>query len=104
MVNGSIIFKGFSEKEKVRKIFEILGTPTEKTYPMYMEYSGWKEDNWEVYYGKNLKEVLPTLDDNGIDLLKKLLELDPEKRILSTEALEHPFFKDLDEETKKMYE
>ena len=104
MVNGSIIFKGFSEKEQVRKIFEILGTPTEKTCPKYMEYSGWKDDNWEVYYGKDLKEVLPTLDDNGIDLLKKLLELDPEKRILSTEALEHPFFKDLDEETKKMYE
>ena len=104
MVNGSILFKGFSEKEQVRKIFEILGTPTEKTYPMYMEYSGWKDENWEVYLPKNLKEILPTLDDNGIDLLKKLLELDPEKRILATEALEHPFFKDLDEETKKMYE
>jgi len=104
MVNGSILFKGFSEKEQVRKIFEIFGTPTEKTYPMYMEYSGWKDENWEVYLPKNLKEILPTLDDNGIDLLKKLLELDPEKRILATEALEHPFFKDLDEETKKMYE
>ena len=67
MVNGSILFKGFSEKEQVRKIFEILGTPTEKTYPMYMEYSGWKDENWEVYYPKNLKEILPTLDDNGIE-------------------------------------
>ena len=44
-----------------------------------MEYSGWKEDNWEVYYGKGLKEVLSTLDDNGLDLLKKLLELDLKK-------------------------
>ena len=104
MVNGSIIFKGFSEKEQIRKIFEILGTPTEKTYPMYMQYSGWKEDNWEVYYGTGLEKTLPTLDKDGLDLLKKLLELDPEKRILSPEALEHPFFKDLDEETKKMYE
>ena len=104
MVNGSIIFKGFSEKEQVRKIFEILGTPTEKTYPMYMGYSEWKMDNWEVYYGTGLEKTLPTLDKDGLDLLKKLLELDPEKRILSPEALEHPFFKDLDEETKKMYE
>jgi len=104
MVTGNIIFKGFSEKEQIRKIFEILGTPTEKTYPMYMEYSGWKEDNWEVYYPQDLKKILPTLDDNGIDLLKKLLELDPDKRIVANEALEHPYFKDLDEETKKMYE
>ena len=51
-----------------------------------------------------MKKILPTLDDNGIDLLKKLLELDPDKRILANEALEHPYFKDLDEETKKMYE
>ena len=104
MVNGSIIFKGFSEKEQIRKIFEILGTPTEKTYPMYMEYSEWKKETWEVYYPKNLKEILPTLSDDGIDLLKKLLELDPEKRITAADALQHPFFKDLDDETKKMYE
>ena len=104
MVNGSIIFKGFSEKEQVRKIFEILGTPTEKTYPMYMGYAEWKMDNWEVYYGTGLEKTLPTLDKDGLDLLKKLLELDPEKRILSTEALEHPFFKDLDKKKKKMYE
>jgi cyclin-dependent kinase len=104
MVLGTILFKGFSEKEQVRKIFEILGTPTEKTYPMYMGYSEWKKDTWEVYYPQDLKKFLPTLSDDGIDLLKKLLELDPEKRILAADALQHPFFKDLDEETKKMYE
>ena len=104
MVLGTILFKGFSEKEQVRKIFEILGTPTEKTYPMYMEYSEWKKETWEVYHPQNLKKFLPTLSDDGLDLLKKLLELDPEKRILSADALQHPFFKDLDEETKKMYE
>ena len=104
MVLGTILFKGFSEKEQVRKIFEILGTPTEKTYPMYMEYSEWKKETWEVYHPQDLKKFLPTLSDDGLDLLKKLLELDPEKRILSADALQHPFFKDLDEETKKMYE
>ena len=104
MVLGNILFKGYSEKEQVRKIFEILGTPTEKTYPMYMEYSEWKKETWEVYHPQDLKKFLPTLSDDGLDLLKKLLELDPEKRILSADALQHPFFKDLDEETKKMYE
>ena len=107
MVNGGILFKGFSEKEQVRKIFEILGTPTEKNLPKYMQYSLWNEfvkENPEVYIEKKLKDYVPTLDDNGIDLLKKLLELDPEKRILSAEALEHPFFKDLDEKTKKLYQ
>jgi serine/threonine protein kinase len=50
-----------------------------------------------------LKEIVPNLDDNGIDLLKKLLEYDPEKRISAADALEHPFFKDLDEKTLNLY-
>ena len=38
-----------------------------------------------------------------IDLLKKLLCYDPEKRISAADALEHPFFKDLDEQTLSLY-
>ena len=105
MVTGSIFFKGFSENDQLRKIFEILGTPNEKWYKFYMEYPGWeKQALTEVSLPKKWKDVLPDLDDNGIDLISKLLELDPEKRILAPEALEHPFFKDLDEKTKKLYQ
>ena len=104
MVTGTIFFKGFSENDQLRKIFEILGTPNEKWYKFYMEYPGWeKQDLTEVSLPKKWKDVLPNLDDNGIDLISKLLELDPEKRILAPEALEHPFFKDLDENTKNLY-
>ena len=105
MVTGTIFFKGFSENDQLRKIFEILGTPNEKWYKFYMEYPGWeKQALTEVSLPKKWKDVLPDLDDNGIDLISKLLELDPEKRILAPEALEHPFFKDLDDKTKKLYQ
>lgn len=33
-----------------------------------------------------------SISDEGIDLLSKLLQLDPHKRITSTDALSHPFF------------
>ncbi|CAO3611844.1 unnamed protein product [Mucor hiemalis] len=33
-----------------------------------------------------------SISDDGIDLLSKLLQLDPHKRITSTNALSHPFF------------
>ena len=56
MVNGCVFFQGYSEKEQVRKIFSILGTPNvEKDYPMYAKYPGWKEEHGEVYYPKNMK-------------------------------------------------
>jgi cyclin-dependent kinase len=103
LVKGTILFHGYNEKEQLTKIFEILGTPDVKKVPMYEKLPGWKEEKWEVFPPKNLKEIVPNLDDNGIDLLKKLLEYDPEKRISAADALEHPFFKDLDEKTLNLY-
>jgi len=104
MVSGGIFFRGISEKNQIQKIFEILGTPNEKDYPKYKEYKNWtKYKEEEVYLPQDLNKVFPNLDANGIDLLKKLLEYDPEKRILAPEALEHPYFKDIDEKTLKLY-
>lgn len=34
------------------------------------------------------------MSDDGKDLIKRLLTLDPKKRISSTEALEHPWMQD----------
>ena len=105
MVNGNVIFKGYTEKEQIRKIFSMLGTPdVDKKYPMYKKYSKWNDEDWEIYSPLNFREIVPNLDNNGIDLLKKFLEYDPEKRISASEALKHPFFNDLDERVKKMYE
>jgi len=35
------------------------------------------------------------VDDNAIDLLNRMLELYPEKRITAEEALRHPFFDEI---------
>ncbi|SBS86894.1 protein kinase 5 (PK5), partial [Plasmodium malariae] len=37
---------------------------------------------------------LKGLDETGIDLLSKMLKLDPNKRISAKEALEHAYFKE----------
>ena len=38
---------------------------------------------------------MPTLDANGVDLLSKMLQYDPARRITANEALKHPFFFDV---------
>ncbi|KAJ6396107.1 hypothetical protein OIU77_021190 [Salix suchowensis] len=44
---------------------------------------------------KDLATVVPTLDKAGVDLLAKMLCLDPTKRITARSALEHEYFKDI---------
>jgi cyclin-dependent kinase 2 len=45
---------------------------------------------------QDLATVVPTLDSSGLDLLSKMLRLDPSKRINARAALEHEYFKDLE--------
>lgn len=42
-----------------------------------------------------IKDLIPDIEPDAMDLLSKLLEYDPEKRISAVDALMHPFFKDL---------
>ena len=41
---------------------------------------------------KTWQEICPSLDAAGLDLLSKMLVIDPEKRITPTQALEREFF------------
>jgi serine/threonine protein kinase len=44
---------------------------------------------------KDFKTVFPSTSDEGRDLLAKMLEFDPEKRISVDEALAHPYMASL---------
>jgi serine/threonine protein kinase len=42
----------------------------------------------------NLRKMLPSLSEKGLDLMNKLLTYDPKKRITAKEAMSHPYFKE----------
>ena len=69
------------------------------------ELSEWAvgDNNFENYPEKNMKELFPNLDSEGLDLLKKFLKLEPEKRTSAEEALKHPFFDDILPTVQKIF-
>jgi serine/threonine protein kinase len=54
-----------------------------------------KGQNFESYFEREKNdEIMNHLEDkkNGIDLLKKMLDIDPNSRYSAEECLKHPFF------------
>ena len=49
-----------------------------------------------------LSKVVPGLDIAGMDLLEKLLQCDPNKRISAKDALTHAYFADIPEALKAL--
>ena len=94
MVNQKPLFPGDSEIDEIFKIFQIRGTPDEESYPGVTSLPDFKEifPKWRK---QDLQTLVPTLCPAGIDLLEKLLEYNPDRRISAKYALNHPYFDEL---------
>ncbi|KAK1321970.1 hypothetical protein QJS10_CPA03g02072 [Acorus calamus] len=94
MINRKPLFPGDSEIDELFKIFRVLGTPNEDTWPGVSSLPDYKSA-FPKWPSKDLKTVVPNLEATGLDLLSKLLCLEPRRRITARNALEHDYFKDL---------
>jgi len=94
MVTGRPLFCGASDPDQLVKIFKYLGTPTPRDWPDIVKLPGYKPD-LPRYKGESLEKVLPRLDKKGIDLLQKMLQPDPKKRLTAEQAMKHGYFDDL---------
>jgi len=93
MINGRPLFCGASDPDQLVKIFKVLGTPAVKDWSEMVKLPLYRADM--PAYPPKLKEVLPRLDKNGIDLLVQMLRYDPKKRVTAEQAMKHPYFDDL---------
>lgn len=91
VMRGSPLFPGDSEIDQIFKIFRILGTPSEETWPGVTQLPDYK-DTFPRWSKQELKTVVPNLDEQGLDLLAHTLTYDTAKRISAKRALNHPYF------------
>lgn len=91
MVNGRPLFPGTSDSDQLMRIFKTLGTPDQESWPGIVQLPEWKPD-FPPNEPKNLAEIVPSLDDDGVDLLRSMLQFDPTKRVSARDALKHDYF------------
>ena len=87
---------GTSEADQLDRIFRLLGTPSPQDFPGIVELPEYRADlpRYPPPRG-GLTSPVPTLDPTGIDLLDKMLQYDPARRVTAQDALDHPFFYDM---------
>lgn len=64
------------EIEQIFKIFETLGTPTAHYWPNLPNLPDYKA-SFPKWNKQNLTKFIPEISQSGLDLLEKMLELNP---------------------------
>lgn len=91
MAQRKPLFYGDSEIDQIFKIFQILGTPNENIWKGINDLPDFKT-SFPKWKKKDIAALASNLDPLGIDLLEKMIALDPLGRISAREALEHVIY------------
>lgn len=121
--SGRPLFPGSDVDEQLKRIFKLVGTPTERNWSNISRLPEYKV-GWHVkmlgimsgsfksfvmmhflfilqefppYPPAPFSVVVPSLPPSGIDLLKRHLVPCPKGRISSEDAMRHEYFSDLDD-------
>jgi len=97
MATGSPLFPGQNDSDQLCKIFELLGTPTTTTWPGMAELPEYRkyENRIPTFSGLRLEMIIPSLREQGLDLLVRMLKMNPEERISAEDALNHSYFDEI---------
>uniref|UniRef100_A0A1I7YIU7 Protein kinase domain-containing protein n=1 Tax=Steinernema glaseri TaxID=37863 RepID=A0A1I7YIU7_9BILA len=96
MASKKPLFQGDSEIDELFKIFRVLGTPCERTWPGVQSLRDFKP-HFPRWVENHLPDTMEKhLDKEGIDLLQKMFIYNPVDRISCKQVLQHPYFNDLD--------
>ena len=99
LLNGKAMFPGTSTLNQLNKILEVTGKPNkEDILSIQSELAQNMIENINNFKQKNLKVLFPKATAIELDLLGRLLQFNPNKRINVLEALEHPYVADFHEQ------
>ena len=86
------LFCGSNEKEVLFRICSILGTPTHDIWNDGIRQANIIGMKFPTCQGTDLEKVIPEASSEAIDLMKQMIQWDPNKRATAKNLLNHPFF------------
>ncbi|KAG8983543.1 negative regulator of the PHO system [Tulasnella sp. JGI-2019a] len=93
MISGVPLFRGRDNQDQLLNIMRIIGTPDDRTLRKLASESPEIQLKQFPRYAKvPLQNILPKASPQAIDLLDRLLQFDPNKRLSAADALRHPYF------------
>lgn len=102
LVNKEALFAGDCEIGQLFKIFKVCGTPDTQSWPEIKNYPEYKT-SFPKWKPAILTQIIKTKDKHLLDLLSKMLTMNPIKRISLVDALNHEYFNDVRSSNQQDY-
>jgi renal tumor antigen len=90
------LFPGKHEIDQIARIHNIIGSPSKDVLDQFRSNPNTQLSfSFPARKAQDLHNLLPNCSDETVDLLAKLLEYDPRKRVTAAVALSYPAFRQL---------
>jgi len=90
------LFPGANELDQIQKIHNVLGTPSPDLLARKFKRNASHMDfNFPEKKGTGIERLIPHASKEVTELMKKMLEYDPDDRAVARQALKDPYFKEM---------
>eukprot|EP00246_Nothoceros_aenigmaticus_P013872 TRINITY_DN500_c0_g1_i3.p1 TRINITY_DN500_c0_g1~~TRINITY_DN500_c0_g1_i3.p1 ORF type:complete len:415 (+),score=57.03 TRINITY_DN500_c0_g1_i3:271-1515(+) len=92
LLHGKPILPGKHELEQISKIFELCGSPDETMWPGVVKLPWYSQFKPEKIMRRRVKDYFKHFDRHALELVERMLTLNPAQRITAKDALDAEYF------------
>ncbi|MCO5555526.1 hypothetical protein L7F22_009071 [Adiantum nelumboides] len=92
LLNGKPIFPGTSTMNQIERVLDLLGKPDlEDIAALESPFAATMLENMSCGSARSFRKAFPSASPEAEDLLRRLLQFNPHRRLTAEQALQHPY-------------